>query len=210
MKFVDFQQTFAELPVISVTEIEKAFPGFDRNALTRWQKKGYLQKIRSGFYRLINRPLTGEADLFFIANRIYSPSYISLQSALRWYDFIPEGVFTLTSVSTLKTIKFSTPIGSFSYRSLKPGLFWGYRLEQYGNFRIKLADPAKAILDLLYLNPQLATADDFYELRLNMFEIEEKLNLDDFVRYLDHFASTSLRSRANSLIQYIQTHASTI
>lgn len=65
------------------------------NALTRWQKKGYLKKIRSGFYRLTNRPIKGEADLFFIANRIYTPSYISLQPALRWYNFIPEGVFTI-------------------------------------------------------------------------------------------------------------------
>lgn len=210
MKFLDFQQTFAQLPVISVNEIEKAFPGFDRNALTRWQKKGYLQKIRRGFYRLANRPLKGESDLFFIANRIYSPSYVSLQSALRWYDFIPEGVFMVTSVSTLKTSQFSTPIGPFSYRSLKPALFWGYRLEQYGLFRIKMADPAKALLDLLYLYPHLESADHFYELRLNRFELQEKLNLHDFERYLEYFASPSLRSRAYSFIQFIESHASTI
>jgi len=34
MKFLYFQQTFAQLPVISVNEMEKAFPDFDRNALT--------------------------------------------------------------------------------------------------------------------------------------------------------------------------------
>ena len=210
MNFLEFQQTFAQLPVISVTEIEKAFPGFDRNALTRWQKKGYLQKIRRGFYRLTDRPIKGESDFFFIANRIYSPSYVSLQSALRRYDFIPEGVFMVTSVSTLKTIQFSTPIGSFSYRSMKPGLFWGYRLEQYGQFRIKIADPAKAILDLLYLHPHLDSADHFYELRLNMSELQEKLNLLDFKRYLEHFASPALNSRADSFIQFIENHASTI
>ncbi|GJM32383.1 MAG: hypothetical protein DHS20C18_13840 [Saprospiraceae bacterium] len=210
MTFLDFQQTFAQLPVISVIEIEKAFPGFDRNALTRWQKKGYLQKIRRGFYRLTNWPLKGDSDFFFIANRIYSPSYVSLQSALRWYDFIPEGVFMVTSISTLKTIQFSTPMGSFSYRSIKPNLFWGYQLEQYGDFRIKMADPAKALLDLLYLHPQLDSPDHFYELRLNMFELQEKLNLHDFERYLDHFASPALRSRADSFIQFIETHASTI
>lgn len=210
MKFLDFQQIFAQLPVISISEIEKAFPGFDRNALTRWQKQGYVQKIRSGFYRLTNRPLKGEADFFFIANRIYAPSYISLQSALRWYDFIPEGVFTVISVSTLKTIQLATPIGSFSYRSMKPDLYWGYRLEQYGDFRIKIADPAKAILDLLYLHPNLDSADHFYELRLNMFELQEKLNLHDFDLYLERFSSRALHSRAKSFLQFIANHASTI
>lgn len=210
MKFLYFQQTFAQLPVISVNEMEKAFPDFDRNALTRWQKKGYLQKIRRGFYRLTNQAVKGESDLFFIANRIYSPSYVSLQSALRWYNFIPEGVFMVTSVSTLKTIQFATPVGSFSYRSLKPGLFWGYRLEQYGNFRVKMADPAKALLDFLYLHPQLDSPDHFHELRLNSLELQEKLNLHDFARYLEHFASPSLNARADSFIQFIENHASTI
>ena len=147
MTFLEFQTTFKDLPVISAIEIEKVFPGFDRNALTRWQKKGYLQKIRRGYYRLTGQPISGDADLFFIANRIYSPSYVSLESAWRWYDFIPEGVFTITSVSTLKTAAFATPLGHFSYRRLKPDLFWGYRLEEYGSFRFKIADPAKAILD---------------------------------------------------------------
>ncbi len=210
MKFLDFQQTFAQLPVISISEIEKAFPGFDRNALTRWQKQGYVQKIRSGFYRLTSRPLKGEADFFFIANRIYAPSYVSLQSALRWYDFIPEGVFTVTSVSTLKTIQLATSIGTFSYRSMKPDLFWGYRLEQYGDFRIKIADPAKALLDLFYLHPNLDSADHFYELRLNMFELQEKLNLQDFEYYLERFSSRALHSRAKSFLKFLETYASTI
>ena len=207
MDYLGFQQTFDWLPVISTREIEKAFPGFDRNALTRWQKKGYLQKIRNGFYRFTSRRLKSDSDIFFIANRIYQPSYVSLQSAMRWYDFIPEGVFTVTSVSTLKTIRFSTPVGAFSYGSLKPELFWGYHLEAYGDFRIKIADPAKALLDFLYLNPHLATEDHFFELRLNMMEIKEKLDFRVFERYLGHFSSPALQARADSFMKFIKAYA---
>jgi predicted transcriptional regulator of viral defense system len=209
MSFLEFQNTFAQLPVISIVEIEKTFPGFDRNALTRWQKKGYIQKIRRGYYRLSNPPLKGDADLFFIANRIYNPSYVSLQSALRWHDLIPEGVFTTTSVSTLKTMEFSSAVGQFSYRHLKPDLFWGYRLEPYGAYRIKIADPAKALLDLFYLHPHLDSADDFFELRLNMFELREILDVDTFVRYLDHFSTKSLNDRARSFMKFLENHAFT-
>ncbi|HMQ61270.1 MAG TPA: hypothetical protein PKE06_11425 [Flavilitoribacter sp.] len=209
MNYLNFQHAFDRLPVISTREVEKAFPDFDRNALTRWQEKGYLQKIRSGFYRFASRPLKSDSDIFFIANRIYQPSYVSLQSAMRWYDFIPEGVFTVTSVSTLKTIQFSTSVGVFSYRSLKPELFWGYHLEAYGDFRIKIADPAKALLDLLYLNPHLATEDHFFELRLNMMEIKEKLDFHVFEQYLEYFSSPALMARAESFMKFIEAHAFT-
>ncbi len=207
MTFLQFQHAFAHLPVIPVVEIEKVFPGFDRNALTRWQKKGYITKIRSGYYRLSARVIKNEADLFFIANRIYSPSYISLQSALRWHDLIPEGVFSVTSVSTLKTAGFHTEVGHFLYRSIKPGLFWGYHLVEYEAFRIKIADPAKALLDLLYLHPHLDSAGHFFEMRLNWQDLSEKLDLDVFKKYLTLFNSQMLNRRAHSFIQFLENHA---
>ena len=174
--------------------------------MTRWQKKGYLEKIRSGFYRLTNRPIQGEEDLFLIANRIYAPSYISLQSALRWYDFIPEGVFTTTSVTTRKTEEFQTPVGNFSYRSLRRDLFFGYRLEKRGNFRFKIADPAKALLDFLYLHTHLDSEDHYFELRLNFWELEEKLNLKNFEAYLQLFSSKALTARTEKFIKFLKDH----
>ena len=210
MTFLEFQKSFSQLPVIPVMEIEKTFPGFDRNALTRWQKKGYIQKIRSGFYRLTTQPLSGERDLFFAANRIYAPSYVSLHSALGWYGFIPEGVFMTTSVSTRKTQEFKTPIGYFSYRSIQRELFFGYRLISINGFPIKIADPAKTILDFLYLNPQYDSADDFDGLRLNFWELQEELDLKLFENYLRLFASKSLEARAKKFLKFLKDNAVTV
>lgn len=203
MNYIEFQNTFKFLPVIPTIEIEKLFPGFDPNALTRWQKKGYIEKIRNGYYRLTSRPVLGDADLFFIANRIYQPSYVSLESALRWYDFIPEGVFTVTSISTRKTQTFKTPEGVFSYKSIRSDLFFGYRLEELNDFRFKMADPAKALLDFLYLHPHLETEDDFYELRLNTLEIKDRLNWKLVDGYLRLFASHALEERINRLKNFL-------
>lgn len=206
LNFLSFQKSFSHLPVIPVTEIEKAFPGFDRNALTRWQRAGYLEKIRNGFYHFVGKPLAGTADMFFIANRIYNPSYVSLQSALSWYGFIPEGVFTITSVSTLKTQVMQTPLGHFTYQSIKPELFFGYRLETFGDFRFKIADPAKTLLDLLYFYPTLTNAGHFYELRFNFFEMKEKFSINDFEKYLTVINSKSLNKRAASLLKFLSNH----
>ncbi len=209
LNFLSFQKTFSHLPIVPVTEIEKAFPGFDRNALTRWQRAGYLQKIRNGFYHFAGKPVAGAGELFFIANRIYMPSYVSLQSALSWYGFIPEGVFTITSISTLKTQAIQAPLGHFTYQSIKPDLFFGYRLETFGDFRFKIADPAKALLDLLYFNPSLANAAHFHELRLNFFEIQEKFSVGDFEKYVAVFNSRLLSIRAKSLLKFLSDHDAT-
>lgn len=203
MTFVEFQNTFAFLPVISIVEIEKHFPGFDPNALTRWQKKGYVEKLRNGFYRLTQFPISGEADLYFIANRIYPPSYVSLHSALRWYDFIPEGVFTITSISTKKTQIFKTPEGVFSYKNIRKNLFFGYHLERVGRYRFKIACPEKTLLDLLYLSPHLKSEDDFFELRLNTVEMMEKINWKAFNHYLSLFRSKALNKRVSILKKYL-------
>ena len=129
MNIIEFQSRFKHQPVLPVIEIEQHFSDFDKNALTRWQKKNYLEKIRNGFYRFKDQRVT-EDTLFLIAGKIYTPSYISLESALSFYQLIPEGVFSITSITTLKTQSFSTPIATFSYQSVKPNLFFGYRLEK--------------------------------------------------------------------------------
>lgn len=203
MNFIAFQRAFNHLPVIEVAEVEKAFPGFDHNALTRWQKAGHLEKIRNGFYRLSGNPVAGDAGLYFMANRIYAPSYVSLQSALDWHGFIPEAVFTVTSVSTLKTQTFQTSLGRFTYHSINSGLFFGYQLENFGAFRFKIADPEKALLDLIYFNPSLTDAAHFFELRLNFFELRSKFSANTFEQYLGIVNSKSLNIRANALLKFL-------
>lgn len=90
----------------------KCLIDFNSHRLSDWQNKGYIQKVINRFYTWPNKPLD-ESQIAFIANRIDTPSYISLKSALRWYNFIPEGVFQQFSVTTRKTKDFETPIGDF-------------------------------------------------------------------------------------------------
>src|SRR5690606_39269280 len=115
--------------------------------------------------------------LFYTANKIYSPSYVSLQMALKFYNLIPEEIFQITSVSTKKTTEFKTDLGNFSYRHLKPSLFFGYQLIEFGEHKILLAEPEKAILDYLYLHPHLKKKPDFAEMRLNQDEFKSQVDL---------------------------------
>ncbi|MEL6720352.1 MAG: hypothetical protein AAFP82_16715, partial [Bacteroidota bacterium] len=141
--------------------------------------------------------------LYYVANRIYFPSYISLHTALNWYGFIPEGVFSITSVSTKKTNEFRTPLGNFVYKKVKPSIYFGYSLQTIQNRVFKIATPAKAILDILYLYPEYNTKDDFFELRFNIEEIQTKVNWQEWENYLALFDQKQLNKRAQLLRKFI-------
>lgn len=204
MNFQIFQAKFSNYPLLSRSEIDKHFPNLDKNALPRWQKKDYLNKIRNGLYHLTNRPIEGKDALSFVANKIYSPSYISLESALSYYGFIPEGVFTTTSISTLRTRKFTTPVGNFSYQTIKKELFFGYRLLSYKNYHYKIATPAKAFFDFLYLNPQMKSEAEFYEWRLNFWELQEQFSEKEFQNYLAYANSKTLNNRGLHFLKFLK------
>jgi predicted transcriptional regulator of viral defense system len=206
MNYFEFQKVFKETPVISVSDVKMYFSNFDRNALTRWQNKGYLEKIRNGYYRLADNKPKNEMALFFMANRIYQPSYISLQSALSHYGFIPEGVFTATSITTKRKREFDTLDKTFSYQQIKRELFFGYKLFDFGRFRFKIASPEKAILDFLYCYPQYNSVEDMAGLRWNIFEIKEKIDFEIFAKYLKIFQSKAMNQRVKCFLKYIEKY----
>ncbi|MFH0838465.1 MAG: hypothetical protein V1880_04345 [Patescibacteria group bacterium] len=203
MQFINFQERLAAFPVFSLQDVRKLAPDFSRIQIDRWQKKGYLRKIRQGFYCLTGAPLN-DSFLLYTANKIYSPSYISLETALKYYGLIPEEIFQITSVSTKKTTNFETPVGNFRYQHLKPTLFWGYRLLDFEKHKILMAEMEKAILDYLYLNPRLLTSDDFEGMRINADSFHRQINIHKFHSYLDVFDSRSLKRRATLFLNTLQ------
>ena len=183
MNFIQFKNSLRDFQVFSVADIRAAHRGFDRRRLSEWQKKGYIIKIIKGFYIFsdvdINEPM-----LWAIANKIYKPSYISFESAMSHYRLIPESIFMITSASSRRTNMFETPLAKFSYRTIKPALFFGYSLLSDGT---KMAYMEKAILDFFYLNPSVQSADDFASLRLNREEIQVRVNMELLRGFLERF-----------------------
>lgn len=202
MQIVEFQKRLANYPVFSLRDVKKIAPGFSYRQLDRWEKKGYIRKLKQEYYSLAEREIT-QSFLFYTANKIYSPSYISLEKALKFYGLIPEEIFQITSVSARKTANFLTSVGDFSYRHIKPALFFGYRLVEFGKQKILLAEPEKAVLDYLYLHPRLRTADDFREMRMDREEFSGQIDCEKFKSYLTAFQNKSLARRAEIFLSAI-------
>jgi len=83
---------------------------------------------------------------FEIANFLYQPSYISLETALSFYGILAQFVYSITSITTQKTQKFIISDKEYTYSQIKKDFYWGYVKKD--NFLI--ASPEKALLDALY------------------------------------------------------------
>lgn len=206
MNFNIFRNTFEKLFVFNINDIKAFFPDFDTRRLFEWQSKGYIIKIRSRWYCF---PAFKDLPNSHIltANIIYKPSYVSVQYALSYYGLIPEGVFTITSVTSNKRNYFETSIGAYNYQHIKPELFFGYTyipfnpLRKTGNEvrQIRIAMLEKAILDFFYLNAGYNTTKDMLDLRFDDTILYEDINKEKLYQYLEKFQNNALNKRIDVL-----------
>lgn len=203
MQFLELKTHLKDFLVFSARDIEKVDPEFHSQRLSEWQKKKYLKKITKEFY-IFSDINIDESVLFLIANKIYSPSYVSLEIAFSYYNLIPESVYGITSVSSEKTNRFKTDLGEFIYRHIKPELLFGYKLVEYRNHNFKIAEIEKALLDYLYLNSHLKTDSDFHELRFKADEFKKRADNEKLVRYLEAFKNQSLARRVKKFLKFIK------
>lgn len=206
MKYIELKDKLKDMTVLSIKDIEKSADNrFHRRRLNEWQDKNYLKKLIKGYY-IFSDVKTNDSTLFEIANRIYNPSYVSLEMALSHYGLIPESVYTVTSVSTRKTAVFSTPLAVFNYRKIKNSLFFGYRLENYDHKVFKIAWPEKALLDFFYLKADIKKQYDFESLRINPENFTQKVNRDRLFDYAKFYHNKRLESAVRSFWEFM-SHA---
>ena len=199
MNYIEFRENFYPLACFSLDQIYSTYPQFDRTNLTRWIRKGYISRLRQGYYTFPDYRSKRDFSLYF-ANRIYKPSYISLHTALSFYGMIPEAVSQITSVTPLKTATFKNDFGDYSYKNIKDDLMFGYELKEMDEYRrLMFATPEKALLDLLYLYPFYNSEKEMEELRIDEYYLREDLNVEMLMSYNGRFKSKALDKRTRLL-----------
>lgn len=122
-----------------------------------WVQKGYLIPLTKGKYA-INAEITGsKPDPLLMANFLYGPSYVSLESALAYYQAIPEAVVETSSVTTGRKKTIENDLGRFSYVPLPlPYYSYGIRMERLGHQQNALiATAEKALFDTVVCTRKL-------------------------------------------------------
>ena len=155
MKFLEFKNRIKDFPIFS-TSVLGYLGGNEqvlRNQLSGWKRQGLVLELKRGLYVLNENDRKITPSRVFMANQLYTPSYVSTEYALMFYDLIPERVADVTSVSTRKTASFGNGFGLFVYQHIGPRSFSGYVEEKDENgYSFFIATPEKAIVDFIYLN----------------------------------------------------------
>ncbi len=159
------------MSIFSLRDIKNMFPDANvatlKNNLTNWLKKGYMERLKRDLYACVEPILESEIPDFYIANRLYTPSYVSLETALSLYNIIPEIAAQVTSVTTKPSREFKNRHGVFMYRSCRKRAFTGYRIVVYEGYKILIADEEKALVDFLYFKQRQGLSIDFEEERFD-------------------------------------------
>lgn len=155
-------------------------------------KTGKTIRLKRGFYvsaefvKKMKYQGKFEDYLCFLATKLLSPSYLSLEYMLANYSILSESPFTLTliTVKTPRVIK--NPLATFTYYNIKNDLFCGFEPIKKGEFEVNLATKTKAFFDYLYLKKRMLkiiNKDILKELRLNIEELS-KNDWKEFERYI--------------------------
>lgn len=201
MNYLEFKKRLFNLGGFYTHQVFALDPGFNRNNLGRWTKKGMLIRLRRGYYTFPEYKDNADFALYF-ANHIYRPSYISLHTALSFYGMIPETIVQFTSVTSLKTASFNNELGEYHYRSIRRELMFGYKLKPISDGRvIHLATAEKALLDLLYLYPFYNTARELENLRLDEDFLNNDLDIDLLSNQQSKFTNRELDKRVKLLLK---------
>lgn len=180
-------------------------------SITRWIKSGDLVKLKNGLYiskENVDSYSSTEGFTELIANKLRTPSYVSLEYVLAKYGILTEAIYAVTSL-TLKTgRKYSNPTGEYIYRNIRKELFTGYTAMRFLNYTYYIATKEKALFDYIYfsidtLPEDLENINLVEELRLNMKSFKKKELVE-----LQRYAKISKNKKVVKIIENIVKNAS--
>src|SRR3990167_6718524 len=142
-------------PYLTDAELEALLdstPASRYSKVKRLLAQGKMTHIRRGLYSLTDRiGYLRKPHPFELAQYLYGPSYISLESALSFHKLIPEAVYTVTSATGKRTKEFQTPLGLFDYLHLPlDNLYTEVELIKENGYLFFMAKPWKAICDYVF------------------------------------------------------------
>jgi len=210
MKYSEFRARVQDYPVFR----SNIFPhltdnvGLLRRQVSAWKKKGYVEQLKRGVYTLRQEDRNVGLSGYFLANYLYTPSYISLESALSFYGLIPEAVYGITSVTSRKTQRFNNTLGDFTYHHIKSSVYGGYHteLDEFSN-HFYMASREKAVIDFLYFRLSTFSITDYDVFALSFrFQNLDTLNKARLRDITIEFNNKKLQDIMCNLIAYMEAN----
>lgn len=145
--------------VLTDTQLKRLIPGSSQrryNLVYRAMKANELIRLRRGLYILPDKYRSQPCHPYVLAQRLVPGSYVSLETALAYHNWIPEAVYSTASVMPgHKAVEFNYEVlGRFTFHPL--AVQAGYFLQLVDRKHISespvlMARPIRALLDLVCL-----------------------------------------------------------
>ena len=172
---------FGIIPVDTVA-LETLFASYKypQKKVRSLEQKGSLIRMKRGLF-VVSSEVSGKTlSAELIANHIYGPSYVSMETALRYYGLIPESVYTVRSMTLKQKKKYENPIGHFEYIHC-PADYYPIGISQIvkDNYSFLIASPEKALCDMVVFTPKLRPR--FIKSMYTYLEEDLRLDMDAFL-----------------------------
>ncbi|MFC1480036.1 hypothetical protein ACFL5Y_01155 [Candidatus Omnitrophota bacterium] len=137
----------------------------------RYVKQGFLVRIKRNLYVLKERwEALGKEEMFALSNLAQVPSYISLMTAMEYYEVTTQMQRNfIESVAIKRTKEIEIEKTVFNYSKINKKLYFGFSKEK-GFF---IASPEKAFLDALYLMSLKRYSFDLTSIDFGKLDISE-------------------------------------
>ena len=175
----DFSQ-FGIVP-LDYSVLENVFPQYKSlgHKIAQLEKKGILIRLKRGVYVVSPKVSQKVLSEELIANHLYGPSYVSMESALKYYGLIPEAVYTLKSMTLKRSKTFVNSISTFQYISTSSEYYAiGIKQISIEESSFLMASPEKALCDLILYTPNLRTR--FRKAMATFLEEDLRFDMDFF------------------------------
>ncbi|MDR1877393.1 MAG: hypothetical protein LBQ84_07200 [Flavobacteriaceae bacterium] len=128
-----------------------------KDKISELVRKGLVIRVKRNLYIVAPKVHNQEISRELVANHLYGPSYVSLESALAYYGLIPERVYMMRSVCTKLHKQYDTPLGHFEYIKVPENYYpIGVSQEIIDNsYAFLIASPEKALCDKILTTPNL-------------------------------------------------------
>jgi predicted transcriptional regulator of viral defense system len=153
-----------------------------RRQISLLTERGWLVRIKRGVFAVASLESHSFANISpLVVSQILVPiSYVSFEFALARHGLFDQLPSKITAITSVKPRKFTFQGMTYEYKSIKPGLFFGYEEITESGGKASVAELEKAFLDFLYFEI------DTYSIDLVLEKLRDGKSDLDLARLFDY------------------------
>lgn len=203
MTFETLKELVRDLPVFGARDVV-ALSEQDSSSVSvnlhRWARVGRIERLRRGLYTLNKTERQVPLTAAYLASVLVEPSYLSGVWVLSQNSVIPEAVFTVTSATPGRKVRFENGYGRFTYHRLPERAWFGFSSKESHGYYALHARCEKALLDAIYWGASVWDRKRFQQERVDAGRLNEvRLN-----RYAERWGEPKLKRSVAEFKAYKQ------